>query len=77
MRASKVAAENRNTGYLPPHEHKDQKILSDRRRANLMKEFDEIDINKDGLLQRKEIKDFIYRKAKEKDYDIGNFFDSI
>ena len=42
----------RRTGYIPPHEHKDQKILTDRRKTNLMKEFDEIDINKDGFLEK-------------------------
>lgn len=71
MRGSRGAVDNRNTGYIPPHEHNNQRILSDRRKTNLMKEFDEIDRNRDGVLDRREIKDFIYKRAKEKDYDLG------
>jgi Ca2+-binding EF-hand superfamily protein len=62
----KPEIKNRPTGYKPPKEVMDSRLLDTDRMKSLIDEFDKIDLNKDGILTKQEIEEFMKKNLKIK-----------
>jgi len=69
---NKLNLTKRPKGYKPPKDVRDNRLLDQDRKKELISEFDKIDVNNDGILTKKEIEDFMKKNLKIK--GIGKSF---